>query len=73
MSNSSAPSVGYDTYAHHGRNIIREFHEKLKKDMGQTPVIPARLRASPIHPSAKDAGVSPIGILGAGEWFSTTP
>lgn len=66
MSNSSAPSVGYDAYAHHGRNILQGFHEKLKKDMGVTPVIPARLSVSSMHLSASAAGVSTVGILGAG-------
>ena len=67
MSNRSAPTVQYDTYAHHGRNILNGFHEKMKKAQGVTPIIPARLRASTVPLSVSEKGVGKVGILGAGK------
>ncbi|KAG8678598.1 hypothetical protein FRC09_019711, partial [Ceratobasidium sp. 395] len=69
MSHTSTPPVfQYDTYAHHGRNLIEKYHEKLKKTLGVTiPMSAARLRASAAPTVSKaDGDVGTIGILGAG-------
>ncbi|KAG1751233.1 hypothetical protein EDB19DRAFT_1676233 [Suillus lakei] len=70
---SSPPSLGYDTYAHHGRNLIEAFDDELKGPETVPPTIPMRM-AAPVtwmsavnYQTAADiSSIDPVGILGAG-------
>ncbi|KAG2336933.1 hypothetical protein BDR05DRAFT_80702 [Suillus weaverae] len=44
--NSSPPSLAYDIYAHHGRNLIQAFDEELKGSETLPPTIPKQLIAT---------------------------
>ncbi|KAG1769110.1 hypothetical protein EV702DRAFT_1189117 [Suillus placidus] len=43
---SSPPSLGYDAYAHHGRNLIQAFDDELKDPETLPPTIPKQLIAT---------------------------
>lgn len=67
MENRSCPSFAYDTYAHHGRNLIQDFHANLKASLpvGGAPILRS-MATSAIHTYAAATPQDPVGILGAG-------
>lgn len=80
ISSFEAPDFKYDAYAHYGRNIIKNFHAKLKpspviqRPAVHEPVILRSIRTSAIHPAVSDAkrdAVGTVGILGAGKQSSS--
>ncbi|KAG1769915.1 hypothetical protein EV702DRAFT_1202695 [Suillus placidus] len=58
---SSPPLLGYDTYAHHGRNLIQAFDEKLKPKDRDTIWWESQMQTA-----ADISSTNPVGILGAG-------
>jgi len=72
----SRPSLAYDAYAHHGRNLIENFHANLQVSKRfPVPGSPELRIPSTVRRLDTSNSVGTIGILGAGQYssISTVP
>ncbi|TDL14703.1 amine oxidase [Rickenella mellea] len=65
---ANTPWLQYDVFAHHGRNLIEDFHSKSEGGLPSSPPIARGLKSLSIPTSSihKSDEVAPVGILGAG-------